>query len=64
MVNTCCVTYCKTDHKQKEKVVEYLPIFRFPDPKQFFKEKWIRFVNRKHWTPTKNEDYAPSQDWI
>ena len=64
MVNTCCVTYCKTDHKQTGKVVEYLPIFRFQDPKRFFKEKWIRFVNHKHWTPTKNEDYAPSPDWI
>lgn len=60
MTHTFSVTYCRTNHIQKGKVVEYLPIFLFPDPKRSFKEKWICFVNRKHWTRTKNEDYAPS----
>ena len=53
MVNTCCVTYCKTGYERKGQVAEYHPVFGFPDTKPYLKEKWIHFVNRKHWTPTK-----------
>ena len=54
MVNTCFATYCKTGYKRKRQVAEYHSVFRFPDKKPSLKEKWIHFVNRKHWTPTKN----------
>ena len=53
MVNTCYVTYCKTGYKRKGQVAEY-PVFEFPDTKPSLKEKWIHFLNRKHWIPTKN----------
>ena len=51
MINTCSVTHCKTGYKRKGQVAEYHPVFGFPDTKPSFKEKWIHFVNRKHWTP-------------
>ena len=54
MVNTCSVTYYKTSYKRKDQVAEYHPVSGFPDTKPSLKEKWIHFVNREHWTPTKN----------
>ena len=54
MVNTCSVTYCKAGYKRKVQIAEYHSVFGFPDTKPSLKEKWIHFVNRKHWTPTKN----------
>ena len=54
MVNTRSVTYCKTSYKRKKQVAEYHPVSGFPDTKPSLKEKWIHFISREHWTPTKN----------
>ena len=54
MVNACSATFYKTGYKRKGQVAEYHPVFGFPDTKSSLKEKWIHFVNRKHWAPTKN----------
>ena len=52
--HSCSVTYCKTGYERKGQVAEYHPVFGFTDTKPSLKEKWFRFVNRKHRTPTKN----------
>ena len=58
MVNTCSVVNCKTGYKKrkdkKDFIPEKFPVFGFPDNKPDLREKWIRFVNRREWTPGKN----------
>ena len=58
MVNTCSVVYCKTGYKKSEnkedKIPEKRPVFGFPDSNSNLKAKWVKFVSRKSWLPTKN----------
>ena len=58
MVNTCSVVYCKTGYKKREnkedKIPKKHPVFGFPDSKPDLKAKWVKFVYRKSWPPTKN----------
>ena len=53
MVNTCSVVYCKTGYKE-DKIPEKRPVFGFPDSNPNVKAKWVKFVSRKSWLPTKN----------
>ena len=63
MVNTCSVVYCKTGYKNREnkedKIPEKHPVFGFPDSKPNLKAKWVKFVSRKWWLPTKNSGILP-----
>ena len=58
MVSTCSVVYCKTGYKKREnkedKIPEKHPVFGFPDSKPDLKAKWIKFISRKSWLPTKS----------
>ena len=58
MLNTCSVVYCKTGYKKREnkedKIPEKHPVFGFPDSKPDLKAKWVKFVSRMSWLPTKN----------
>jgi len=49
MVNKCVVTNCKSGYNTGEKKL----CFHFPEDKEL-REKWVYFVNRKGWEPTKN----------
>ena len=49
MPDKCCIVRCKTNYIDgQNNSVFYLP------QDEEFKKKWIRFVNRKNWTPTKH----------
>ena len=58
MFNTYSFVYCKTGYKKREnkedKILEKHPVFGFPDSKPDLKSKWVKFVSRKSWLPTKN----------
>ena len=58
MVNTCSVVYSKKGYKKREnkedKNPEKHPVFGFPDSKPDLKPKWVKFVSRKSWLPTKH----------
>ena len=58
MVNKCAVSYCSTgkpvsndvsDEKRKS-----VSTFHFPVNNDLLTEKWVYFVNKKEWTPSKN----------
>ena len=51
MVNKCVVIGCKSGYKSES---TRIPTFSFPLTKPQLLEKWIDFVNRKDWRPTKN----------
>ena len=57
MVNTCVVVCCKTGYKKRQHKIhvipEKFPVFRFPLKNQELNRKWIRFVNRRDWAPTR-----------
>ena len=60
MVNTCVVVYCKTGYKKRQHetnvISEKFPVSRFPLKNPGLNRKWIRFVNRSDWTPTRSSD--------
>ena len=49
MPDKCCIVGCKTNYIDGPKN----SVFYFPQDEKL-KKKWIRFVNRKNWTPTKH----------
>ena len=49
MPDKCCIVGCKTNYIDGPKN----SVFYFPQDEEL-KKKWIRFVNRKKWTPTKH----------
>ena len=49
MPDKCCVVGCKTNYIDGPKN----SVLYFPQDEEL-KKKWIRFVNRKNWTPTKH----------
>lgn len=52
MVNSCVVIGCRSGY-ESEKVK--ISMFKFPSHKRKgLKEKWIKFVDRKNWYPSKN----------
>ena len=57
MVNTCVVACCKTEYKKRQHKInvipEKFPVFRFPLENPALNRKWIRFVNRRDWAPTR-----------
>ena len=59
-VNTCVVAYCKTGYKKRQQKInvipEKFPVFRFPLKNPELNRKWIRFVNRRDWAPTRRSD--------
>lgn len=58
MVNKCVVVKCRSGYKKKKQDGDpnCKPIFRFPDQKKHseLRKKWIRFVNRQHWVPSRH----------
>ena len=57
MVNACVVAYCKTEYKKRQHKInvisEKFPVFRFPLKNPELNRKWIGFVNRRVWAPTR-----------
>ena len=57
LVNTCVGAYCKTGCKKRQHQIhaipEKFPVFRFPLKNSELNRKWIRFVNRRDWAPTR-----------
>ena len=51
MVNKCVVCGCKSGYKTCDAKVSH---FEFPFKRPQLLEKWIKFVNRRDWKPTKN----------
>ena len=49
MVYKCCIVECKTDSAGG---MSHFPKFANA-PDEDLNSIWVRFVNRKHWTPTK-----------
>ena len=49
MVNKCCVVGCFSNYSKHDVV----PVFSFPVKKEL-RTKWIKFVNRLNWVPTKS----------
>ena len=58
MVNTCVVVNCNSGYTRRENQVDFVPekvsVFHFPVKKSELNKKWIRFVNRKNWTPPRH----------
>ena len=57
-VNTYAVAYCKTGYKNRQHkihvILEKFPVFRFSLKNPELNRKWIRFKNRRDWTPTRH----------
>ena len=57
MVNKCAVVNCRTGYKFKKRESSFLlaskAVFSFPKDTSL-EEKWIKFVNRKDWKPSKH----------
>ena len=51
MVNKCVVFGCNSGYSTSK---ENVSSFRFPAEKPELLQKWIKFVNRADWIPTKN----------
>lgn len=51
MVNTCVVFGCKSGYSSQ---IEKVSCFSFPFDKPDLLKSWVKFVNRKNWSPTKN----------
>ena len=51
MVNKCVAFGCNSGYASSK---ENVPSFRFPTDKSDLMEKWVKFVNRADWIPTKN----------
>ena len=57
MANACVVAYCKMGYNKRQHKInvipEKFPVFRFPLKNPESNRKWITFVNRRDWTPTR-----------
>ena len=57
MVNTYVFAYCETGYKKRQHKINDVPekfaVFRFPLKNPKVNRKWIRFVNRRDWAPTR-----------
>ena len=51
MVNKCVICGCKSGYKTCDEKVSH---FEFPFKRPQLLEKWVKFVNRRDWKPTKN----------
>ena len=60
MIITCVVVYYKTGYKKRQHKInvipENFPVFRFPLKNPELNKKWIRFVNRRDWAPTRRSN--------
>lgn len=47
----CCIVNCRSNYDDGEKEA----VFSFPDEEKEFdlRQRWVKFVNRKDWSPTK-----------
>ena len=48
MVNTCCVSGCKTGYKSHKNHPK-IALFQFPS-KEVLKNKWLKSILQKYWT--------------
>ena len=58
MPNVCSVVFCKVGYQQRKNkqrsIPENYPVFSFPFKKPDLLNRWVKFCNRKNWTPSKN----------
>ena len=52
MVNKCVVFWCDSGNSNTS--TDNVSAFRFPFKKPILLEKWMRFVNKADWLPSKN----------
>ena len=54
MVNKCAAVTCKTGYSSSTSSKNEKSTFRFPINNHELSKKWIHFVNRQGWTPSKH----------